>query len=158
MARWSLSRSAQLYSGAGLQLIALGASVIIGREVAYVICGIGVLFFIPATREYLRRKRSQGRLFIAVREGDPWVQVNQGTDRSSNLHRTGFLYTYRIAVGNGDHSPIRNVEVKLTSLGKKPADFHAIGSHLMLRHDRIGTSKFSVPPHERYKIAGCHFH
>jgi hypothetical protein len=41
---------------------------------------------------------------------------------------------------------MRNVEVKLTSLEKKPENFHAIGSHLQLRHDRTGTTNVNVYP------------
>ena len=32
----------------------------------------------------------------------------------------------------------------LTSLEKKPQNFHAIGSHLQLRHDRAGTTNCNV--------------
>jgi hypothetical protein len=47
---------------------------------------------------------------------------------------------------NSDDSTIRNVEVALTSLEKKPENFHAIGSHLQLRNDRAGTTNVNVYP------------
>jgi len=81
-----------------------------------------------------------------IREGEPWVQVNPGVDQSQAAHTSGWLYTYRIALVNSDDSTLRNVEVKLTSLEKKPQNFHAIGSHLILRHDRAGTTNFNVYP------------
>jgi len=68
------------------------------------------------------------------------VQVNPGLDQSQAVH------TYRIALVNSDDSTLRNVEVKLTSLEKKPLNFHAIGSHLRLRHDRVGSTNFNVHP------------
>jgi len=81
-----------------------------------------------------------------IREGEPWVQVEQGLDQSQAAHTSGWLYTYRIALINSDDSTLRNVEVKLTSLEKQPKNFHAIGSHLKLRHDRVGTTNFNVYP------------
>jgi hypothetical protein len=48
-------------------------------------------------------------------------------------------------VNSGD-STLRNVEVKLASLEKKPQNFHSIGNHLQLRHDRAGTTNFNVYP------------
>jgi len=81
-----------------------------------------------------------------IREGEPWVQVNPGVDQSQAAHTSGWLYIYRIALVNSDDSTLRNVEVKLTSLEKKPQNFHAIGSHLILRHDRAGTTNFNVYP------------
>jgi len=81
-----------------------------------------------------------------IREGEPWVQVEQGLDQSQAAHTSGWLYTYRIALINSDDSTLRNVEVKLTSLEKQPKNFHAIGSPLKLRHDRVGTTNFNVYP------------
>jgi hypothetical protein len=83
-----------------------------------------------------------------IREGEPWVQAEPGIDQSQAAHTSGWLYTYRIALVNSDDSTLRNVEVKLTSLEKKPQNFHAIGSHLKLRHDRAGTTNFNVHPTE----------
>jgi hypothetical protein len=81
-----------------------------------------------------------------IREGEPWVQVEPGVDQSQAAHTSGWLYTYRIALINSDDSTLRNVEVKLTSLEKQPQNFDAIGSHLKLRHDRVGTTNFNVHP------------
>jgi len=81
-----------------------------------------------------------------IRDGEPWVQVNPGVDQSQAAHTSGWLYTYRIALVNSDDSTLRNVEVKLTSFEKKPQNFDAIGSHLILRHDRSGTTNFNVYP------------
>jgi hypothetical protein len=47
---------------------------------------------------------------------------------------------------NGADVTLRNVEVKLASLEKKPQNFHAIGSHLKLRHDQAGSTNFNVYP------------
>jgi hypothetical protein len=95
---------------------------------------------------YVRTNLRNGKLSIMIREGDPWVQVNPGVDQSQAAHTGGWLYTYRVALVNSDNSTLRNVEVKLTSLEKKPQNFHAIGSHLILRHDRAGTTNFNVHP------------
>ena len=83
---------------------------------------------------------------IIVREGEPWVQMSPGLDQSQATHISGSLYTYRIALVNSNDSTLRNVEVKLTSLEKQPQDFSAIGSHLKLRHDRVGATNFNVYP------------
>jgi hypothetical protein len=74
------------------------------------------------------------------------VQVSPGVNQSQAAHTSGSLYTYRIALVNSDDSTIRNVEVKLTALEKKPEDFHAIGSHLKLRNDRDGATNCNVYP------------
>ena len=74
------------------------------------------------------------------------MQVNSGVDQSQAAHTSGLLYIYRIALVNSDDSTLRNVEVKLTSLEKQPQNFHAIGSHLKLRHDRVRTTNFNVHP------------
>jgi hypothetical protein len=95
---------------------------------------------------YVRRNIRNGKLSIIIREGEPWVQMNPGVDQSQAAPTSGSLYTYRIALVNSDDSTIRNVEVKLTSLEKKPENFHAIGSHLKLRHDRAGTTNVNVYP------------
>ncbi|MBK5281719.1 MAG: hypothetical protein JJE16_06500 [Nitrospiraceae bacterium] len=68
------------------------------------------------------------------------MQVNPGVDQSQTAH------TYRIALVNSDDSTLRNVAVKLISLDKKPLHFHAIGCHLILRDDRVGTTNFNVYP------------
>jgi hypothetical protein len=81
-----------------------------------------------------------------IREGEPWVQVHSGLDQSQAAHTSGRLYTYRIALVNRDDSTLRNVEVKLTALKKEPQNVHAIGSHLQLRHDRVGTTNFNIHP------------
>ena len=72
--------------------------------------------------------------------------MNLGIDQSQAAHTNGSLYTYRIVLINSDDSTIRNVEVKLTSLEKKPPSFQAIGSHLALRQDRSGTTNVNVYP------------
>jgi len=95
---------------------------------------------------YVRPNLRNGKLSVMIREGEPWVQVEQGLDQSQAAHTSGWLYTYRIALINSDDSTLRNVEVKLTSLEKQPKNFHAIGSHLKLRHDRVGTTNFNVYP------------
>jgi hypothetical protein len=45
---------------------------------------------------------------------------------------------------NSKDSTLRNVEVTLTALEKKPQNFDAIGSHLQLRHDRAGATNCNV--------------
>ena len=103
-------------------------------------------FCVWAIHLYVRTNIRNGTLSVMIREGEPWVQVNPGIDQSQAAHTNGWLYTYRIALVNSENSTIRNVEVKLTSLEKKPQNFHAIGSHLKLRHDRVGTTNFNVHP------------
>jgi len=95
---------------------------------------------------YARTNVRSGKLSIIIREGEPWVQVDSGIDQSQAAYTSGWLYTYRIALINSDDSTLRNVEVKLISLEKKPKNFHAIGSHLKLRHDQVGTTNFNVYP------------
>ena len=95
---------------------------------------------------YARRNIRNGKLSIILREGEPWVQMNPGVDQSQAVHINGSRYIYRIALVNSDDSTIRNVEVKLTSLEKKPPSFQAIGSHLALRQDRAGTTNVNVYP------------
>jgi len=95
---------------------------------------------------YARTNVRSGKLSIIIREGEPWMQVDPGIDQSQAAYTGGWLYTYRIALINSDDSTLRNVEVKLTSLEKKPKNFHAIGSHLKLRHDQVGTTNFNVYP------------
>jgi len=94
----------------------------------------------------MRTNLRSGKLSIVIRDGEPWVQVNPGVDQSQAAHTSGWLYTYRIALVNSDDSTLRNVEVKLTSLEKKPENFHATGSHLKVRNDRAGTTNFNVYP------------
>jgi hypothetical protein len=103
-------------------------------------------FCIWSTHLYVRTNLRNGKLSIVIREGEPWVQVNPGVDQSRAAHTSGWLYTYRIALVNSDDSTLRNVEVKLTSLEKKPQNFDAIGSHLILRHDRAGATNINVYP------------
>jgi len=95
---------------------------------------------------YLRPNLRNGKLSIMIREGEPWVQVDPCVDLPQAAHITGKLYTYRIALINSATSTLRNVEVKLTSLEEKPKNFHAIGSHLQLRHDQAGTTNCNVHP------------
>jgi hypothetical protein len=95
---------------------------------------------------YMRVNVRSGKLSILIREGEPWVQMSPGVDQSQAAHISGSLYTYRIALVNSDDSTMRNVEVKLTSLEKKPENFPAIGSHLQLRHDRVGATSVNVYP------------
>ena len=95
---------------------------------------------------YMRVNVRSGKLSILIREGEPWVQMSPGVDQSQSARISGSLYTYRIALVNSDDSTMRNVEVKLTSLEKKPENFPAIGSHLQLRHDRAGTTNVNVYP------------
>jgi hypothetical protein len=103
-------------------------------------------FCVWSTHLYVRTNLRNGKLSIVIREGEPWVQVNPGVDQSQAAHTSGRLYTYRIALVNSDDSTLRNVEVKLTSLEKKPQNFDANGSHLILRHDRAGTTNVNVYP------------
>jgi hypothetical protein len=103
-------------------------------------------FCVWAIHLYMRTNLRSGKLSIVIRDGEPWVQVNPGVDQSQAAHTSGWLYTYRIALVNSDDSTLRNVEVKLTSFEKKPQNFDAIGSHLILRHDRSGTTNFNVYP------------
>jgi hypothetical protein len=95
---------------------------------------------------YARANVRNGKLSIVIREGEPWVQVSRGIDQSQAAPISGSLYTYRIALVNSDDSTIRDVEVKLASLEKKPENFHAIGSHLKLRNDRTGATNCNVYP------------
>ena len=95
---------------------------------------------------YLRVNVRSGTLSILIREGEPWVQMSPGVDRSQTGPISGSLHTYRIALINSDDSTIRNVEVKLTSLEKKPEHFPAIGRHLKLRDDRAGAMSVNVYP------------
>jgi hypothetical protein len=103
-------------------------------------------FWAWAIHLYVRPNLRNGKLSIMIREGEPWVQVNPDVDYSQAAPTSGLLYTYRIALINSDDSTLRNVEVKLTSLEKKPQNFHATGSHLKLRHDRVGRTNFNVHP------------
>jgi hypothetical protein len=103
-------------------------------------------FCVWAIHLYMRTNLRSGKLSIVIRDGEPWVQVNPGVDQSQAAHTSGWLYTYRIALVNSDDSTLRNVEVKLTSFEKKPQNFDAIGGHLILRHDRSGTTNFNVYP------------
>ena len=103
-------------------------------------------FCVWAIHLYMRPNLRNGKLSVMIREGDPWVQVDPGIDQSEATHTSGWLYTYRIALINSDDSTLRNVEVKLTALEKQPKNFHAIGSHLKLRHDHVGTTNFNVHP------------
>jgi hypothetical protein len=98
------------------------------------------------THLYVRSNIVKGKLSVVIREGEPWVQMNQGRDQSQAAHTSGLLYTYRVALVNSHDSTLRNVEVKLISLEKKPHNFSAIGSHLKLRHDRAGATNFNVHP------------
>ena len=95
---------------------------------------------------YGRPNLRNGKLSVMIREGEPWVQVEPGIDQWQADYSRGWLYTYRIALINSDDSTLRNVEVKLTSLSKKPKDFPAIGSHLKLRHDQVGITNFNIHP------------
>jgi hypothetical protein len=99
-----------------------------------------------ATHLYVRTNVRNGKLSIIIRKGEPWVQVSPSVDQSQAAPISGSLYTYRIALVNSDDSTIRNVEVKLTSLEKKPENVHAIGSHLKLRNDRTGATNCNVYP------------
>jgi hypothetical protein len=103
-------------------------------------------FCVWAIRLYVRPNLRNGTLSVMIREGEPWVQVHSGLDQSQAAHTSGRLYTYRIALVNRDDSTLRNVEVKLTALKKEPQNVHAIGSHLQLRHDRVGTTNFNIHP------------
>ena len=95
---------------------------------------------------YLRPNLKHGKLSVTICEGEPWVQVDSGIDQSQTVQTSGKLYTYRIALINRDDVPLRNVEVKLMSLEKKPQNVSAVGSHLKLRHDRVGSTNFNVYP------------
>lgn len=101
-----------------------------------------------AARLYTRSNIVEGKLSILIREDEPWVQVDSELDQrqASQGSRSGSWYRYRIALVNSGDSTLRNVQVKLASLEKKPQNFHAIGSHLQLRNDRAGTTTFNVYP------------
>jgi len=101
-----------------------------------------------AARLYTRSNIVEGKLSILIREDEPWVQVDSGLDQwqASQGSGSGSWYRYRIALVNSGDSTLRNVQVKLASLEKKPQNFHAIGSHLQLRNDRAGTTTFNVDP------------
>ena len=102
--------------------------------------GIGVW----GTHLYRRATIWKGKLSVMIGEGEPWVQVTPGIDRSQATHASGSLYTYRIALVNSKDSTLRNVEVTLTSLGKRLQSFPAIGSHLHLKDDRVGATNCNV--------------
>jgi hypothetical protein len=103
-------------------------------------------FWAWAIHLYVRPNLRNGKLSIMICEGKPWVEMKPDVDRSQAAPISGLLYTYRIALINSDDSTLRNVEVTLTSLEKKPQNFHATGSHLQLRHDRAGRTNFNVHP------------
>ena len=103
-------------------------------------------FCVWAIHLYLRPNLKHGKLSVMICEGEPWVQVDPGIDQSQTVPTAGKLYTYRIALINRDDVPFRNVEVKLMSLEKTPQNFSAVGSHLKLRHDRVGSTNFNVHP------------
>ena len=98
------------------------------------------------THLYMRSNIVKGKLSILIREGEPWVQMDSGIDRWQAGQAGGSWYTYRIALGNNGESTLRNVEVKLASLEKKPQNFQALGGHLKLMHDRAGTTNFNLYP------------
>lgn len=95
---------------------------------------------------YMRSSIVKGKLSVLIGEGEPWVQVDPELDRWQAAQTGGSWYRYRIALVNSGDSTLRNVEVKLGSLEKRPQNFHAIGCHLKLRHDRAGTTNFNVYP------------
>jgi hypothetical protein len=95
---------------------------------------------------YARATIVEGKLSVLIREDEPWVQVDHELDRWQAAQTGGSWYRYRIALINNGDSILRNVEVKLASLEKKPQNFHAIGSHLQLRHDRAGATHVDVHP------------
>ena len=103
-------------------------------------------FCVWAVRLYLRPNLKHGKLSVMICEGEPWVQADSGIDQSLPVHTSGKLYTYRIALINRDDLPLRNVEVKLMSLEKKPPNVSAVGSHLKLSHDRVGSTNFNIHP------------
>ena len=103
-------------------------------------------FCVGAVHLYLRPNLKHGKLSVMICEGEPWVQADPGIDQSRTSHISGKLYTYRIALINRDDVPLRNVEVKLMSLEKTPQNVSAVGSHLKLRHDRVGSTNFNVYP------------
>jgi hypothetical protein len=105
---------------------------------------VGVVLW--GTHLYMRSNIVKGKLSVVIREGEPWVHMNPGIDQSQAVRTSGRLYTYRVALVNNHESTLRNVEVKLTSLEKKPEHFHAIGSHLKLTNDRAGATNFNVHP------------
>ena len=95
---------------------------------------------------YTRSNIVEGKLSVLIREDEPWVQVDPGLDRWQAAQSGGSWYRYRVALVNRGDTILRNVEVKLASLEKKPQNFHAIGNHLQLRHDRAGATNFNVYP------------
>ncbi|HKQ35669.1 MAG TPA: hypothetical protein VJT11_10235 [Nitrospiraceae bacterium] len=99
-----------------------------------------------AVHLYVRTNVRHGKLSIVIRDEEPWVEVSPLIDRSQAVPISGSQHTYRIALVNSDDSTIRNVEVKLNSLEKKPENFHAIGSCLKLRNDRTGATNCNVYP------------
>lgn len=98
------------------------------------------------THLYVRWNIVKGKLSVVIREWEPWVQVHPDIDDSQAAHTSGQLCIYRVALVNSHDSTLRNVEVKLIALEKKPEHFPAIGSHLKLRHDRAGATNFNVHP------------
>ena len=103
-------------------------------------------FCLWATHLYFRPNLRSGKLSMIICEGEPWVQADSYVDRSQAAPISGRLYTYRIALINSADVTFRNVDVKLTSLEKKPQNFHAIGSHLKLRHDQVESTNFNIHP------------
>jgi len=103
-------------------------------------------FCVWAIYLYLRPNLKHGKLSVVMGEGEPWVQADSGIDQSQTVHASGKLYTYRIALINRGEVTLRNVEVKLMSLEKKPPNVSAVGRHLKLRHDRVGSTNFNIHP------------
>jgi hypothetical protein len=103
-------------------------------------------FCLWATQLYFRQNLRIGKLSVIIHDGEPWVQVDSHIDRSQAAPTSGRLYIYRIALTNSADVTFRNVEVKLTSLEKRSQNFHAIGSHLKLRNDQVGSTNFNVHP------------
>jgi hypothetical protein len=101
---------------------------------------------VGGARLYTRSNIVAGKLSVLIREDEPWVQVDSCLDRWQAAQSGGSWYRYRLALVNSGDSTLRNVQVKLASLEKKPQNFHAIGSHLQLRQDRAGTTNFHVCP------------
>jgi len=103
-------------------------------------------FCLWATHLYFRQNLRSGKLSVMICEGEPWVQADSYVDRSQAAPTSGRLFTYRIALINSADVTFRNVEVTLTSLEKRPQNFPAIGSHLKLRHDQVGSTNCNVHP------------
>lgn len=151
MAKWPFSRKAEMFIAVGFELIALGASVLIGDIAAYVIAAIGVAFFFPAAKELIVNRSANAYHQIGIHhdDGKPYMQSNNSPQKLGPFLIQGKLYTYRVGVANRGDSTINDVEVKLTSIKECPPTFNATGGHLHWMHDNGDPPSLlrkSIPP------------